>query len=86
MKPHGKFHMIDLDKIGGVPVVMRELLEAGLLDGDALTCTGRTLAENLEALDPPPPDGVVVRETDSPIHPQGGIVILAARSPQRVRS
>jgi dihydroxy-acid dehydratase len=76
MKPHGKFHMIDLDKIGGVPVVMRELLEAGLLDGDALTCTGKTLAENLESLDPPKPDGVVVRETDSPIHPQGGIVIL----------
>ena len=61
MKPHGRFHMVDLDRIGGVPVVMRELLEAGLLDGDCLTVTGSTVAENLDALDPPAPDGEVVR-------------------------
>ena len=76
MKPHGKFHMIDLDRIGGVPVVMKELLDAGLLHGDALTCTGLTLAENLAAINPPAPDGVVVRDIDVPIHAEGGIVIL----------
>ena len=47
MKPHGQFHMIDLDRVGGVPVVMRELLDAGLLHGDCLTVTGKTMAENL---------------------------------------
>ena len=56
-KPHGRYHMVDLDRIGGVPVVMRELLDAGLLHGDCLTVTGRTMAENLAALDPPAPDG-----------------------------
>src|SRR5487761_1942917 len=76
MKPHGKFHMIDLDRIGGVPVVMQELLEAGLLHGDVLTCTGLTLAENLATINPPKPDGVVVRDFDAPIHHEGGIVIL----------
>ena len=59
-KPHGKYHMVDIDGIGGVPVVMRELLEAGLLHGDVLTVTGKTMAENLDALDPPKPDGEVV--------------------------
>jgi dihydroxy-acid dehydratase len=75
-KPHGKYHMSDLDRIGGVPVVMRELLDAGLLHGDCLTVTGRTMAENLEALDPPAPDGEVVRVMDDPIHVQGGIAVL----------
>ena len=75
-KPHGKYHMSDLDRIGGVPVVMRELLDAGLLHGDCLTVTGRTMAENLEALDPPAPDGDVVRVMDDPIHVQGGIAVL----------
>ena len=60
MKPHGLYHMVDLDRIGGLPVVMKELLDAGLLHGDCLTVTGRTLAENLAALNPPPPDGKVV--------------------------
>ena len=60
MKPHGKYHMVDLDRVGGVPVVMRELLDAGLLHGDCLTVTGKTMAENLAALDPPAPDGDVV--------------------------
>ena len=53
MKPHGTYHMTDLDRIGGVPVVLRQLLEAGLLHGDCLTVTGRTMAENLAAIDPP---------------------------------
>jgi dihydroxy-acid dehydratase len=75
-KPHGKYHMADLDRIGGVPVVMAELLEAGLLHGDCLTVTGRTVAENLSALAPPAPDGDVVHVMDDPIHTQGGIAIL----------
>ena len=76
MKPHGKYHMTDLDRIGGVPVVMRELLDAGLLDGDCVTVTGRTVAENLAALDPPAPDGDVVHPLSAPIHTQGGLAIL----------
>ncbi|MBI5087457.1 MAG: dihydroxy-acid dehydratase [Actinobacteria bacterium] len=76
MKPGGKFHMSDLDRVGGVPVVMRHLLDAGLLHGDVLTVTGRTLAENLAELDPPRPDGVVVYPLDQPIHDEGGIVVL----------
>jgi dihydroxy-acid dehydratase len=76
MKPGGKFHMTDLDRVGGVQVVMKHLLDAGLLHGDALTCTGRTLAENLEALDPPAPDGVVVHTVDAPIDDEGGILVL----------
>src|SRR5215212_961557 len=76
MKPHGRFHMSDLDAVGGVAVVMRELLEAGLLDGDCLTVTGRTIAENLSALDPPAPDGRVVHPLSEPIHAEGGIAIL----------
>jgi dihydroxy-acid dehydratase len=75
-KPHGRFHMFDVDRIGGVPVVMRELLEAGLLHGDCLTVTGRTVAENLAAAPPPAPDGEVVRPIDRPIHVDGGIAIL----------
>src|ERR1700678_3888955 len=75
-KPHGKYHMSDLDRIGGVPVVMRELLDAGLLHGDCLTVTGRTMAANLEPLAPPAPDGEVVRVLDDPIHVQGGIAVL----------
>jgi dihydroxy-acid dehydratase len=77
MKPGGKFHMTDLDRIGGVPVVMQELLEAGLLDGDALTVTGKTVAENLAAYDAPKPDGVVVHPLSAPIHTDGGLNILS---------
>ena len=76
MKPHGKFHMVDLDRVGGVPVVLRLLLEAGLLNGECLTVTGRTMAENLAAIDPPGPDGVVVHPLEAPIHERGGIVVL----------
>lgn len=75
-KPHGKFHMSDVDRIGGVPVVMRELLDAGLLHGDCMTVTGLTLRENLEALDPPRPDGTVIYPLSSPLHEEGGIVVL----------
>jgi dihydroxy-acid dehydratase len=76
MKPHGKYHMTDLDRIGGVQVVMKELLDAGLLHGDCLTVTGKTVAENLAALDPPAPDGDVVHPLTDPIHTQGGIAVL----------
>jgi dihydroxy-acid dehydratase len=76
MKPHGRFHMTDLDRVGGVPVVMRQLLEAGLLHGDCLTVTGRTVAQNLAAIDPPAPDGEVVRPLARPVHAEGGIAVL----------
>jgi dihydroxy-acid dehydratase len=75
-KPHGRFHMVDIDRIGGVPVVLRELLDAGLLHGDCLTVTGKTMAENLAALDPPAPDGEVIHPLSNPIHVDGGIAIL----------
>jgi dihydroxy-acid dehydratase len=76
MKPGGKFHMTDLDRVGGVPVVMKHLLDAGLLDGDVMTVTGRTMAENLAAIEPPGPDAVVVHPLDAPLHPEGGLVVL----------
>jgi dihydroxy-acid dehydratase len=76
MKPHGRYHMVDLDRVGGVPVVMRALLDAGVLHGDCLTITGRTVAENLDALPPGGPDGRVVRPVDRPVHRDGGLAIL----------
>ncbi|MGH9152228.1 MAG: dihydroxy-acid dehydratase [Acidimicrobiales bacterium] len=76
-RPHGRYHMVDVDRVGGVPVVMRALLEAGLLHGDCLTVTGRTMAENLADLDPPAPDGSVVHPLSEPIHADGGIAVLA---------
>src|SRR5487761_2215521 len=76
MKPHGRFHMSDLDRVGGVPVVLAQLLEAGLLHGDCMTVPGRTMAENLADLDPPRPDGDVVHELSDPIHDRGGIAVL----------
>jgi dihydroxy-acid dehydratase len=75
-KPHGRFHMVDIDRVGGVPVVMKALLDAGLLHGDCLTVTGRTVAENLEALSPPAPDGTVIHGVGDPIHAEGGIAVL----------
>jgi dihydroxy-acid dehydratase len=75
-KPHGRYHMVDIDRIGGVPVVMRHLLEEGLIHGDCLTVTGKTVAENLAELDPPAPDGDVVHRVSDPIHDIGGIAIL----------
>jgi dihydroxy-acid dehydratase len=76
MKPHGKYHMTDLDRVGGVTVVLKMLLDAGLLHGDCLTVTGKTMAENLAELDPPAPDGDVVHPLSDPIHAQGGIAVL----------
>ncbi len=76
MKPFGRYVMTDIDRIGGVPVVMRALLDAGLLHGDALTVTGRTLAENLDLIAPPQPDGEVIRPLSAPIHRSGGLTIL----------
>ena len=76
VKPFGRHVMSDVDRVGGVPVVMKALLDAGLLHGDTLTVTGRTTAENLQALDPPDPDRKVLRPLTSPMHPTGGITIL----------
>src|SRR4051812_26590984 len=75
-KPHGQYHMVDVDRIGGVPVVMKELLDAGMLHGDCLTVTGKTMAETGGARAPPKPDGDVVHGLDAPIHVQGGIAVL----------
>jgi dihydroxy-acid dehydratase len=76
VRPAGRFVMSDLDRVGGLPVVMKELLDGGLLHGDAITVSGKTVAENLAALAPNPPDGDVVRPMADPIHPHGGTVIL----------
>ncbi len=75
-KPGGKYHMTDIHRIGGVPVVMKHLLDAGLFHGDVLTCTGKTMAENLADINPPQPDGDVVHPLSDPINAEGGINIL----------
>ena len=76
VKPFGQYVMTDVDRVGGVPVVMRALLDAGLLHGDCLTVTGKTMAENLADIAPPDVDGKVVRAMKEPIHKTGGITIL----------
>jgi len=76
VRPAGRFVMSDLDRVGGVPVIMKELLDAGLIHGDTLTVTGKTVAENLAEVSPPAPDGTVVRPFSDPIHPTGGTAIL----------
>ena len=76
LKPFGRYVMNDVDRIGGVPVVMKALLDAGLINGDCLTVTGRTVAENLAGIAPPDPDGKILRSLDNPIHATGGITIL----------
>jgi dihydroxy-acid dehydratase len=76
MKPFGKYVMNDVDRMGGIPVLMKALLDAGLLHGDALTVTGKTLAENLADINPPALDGEVIHTLDNPIHPTGGLTIL----------
>jgi dihydroxy-acid dehydratase len=76
VKPFGRYVMKDVDHVGGVPVVMRALLDAGLMHGDVLTVTGRTMAENLADLAPPDVDGKVLRAMSEPIHRTGGITIL----------
>jgi dihydroxy-acid dehydratase len=81
MKPHGKFHMVDLDRVGGVPVVMRMLAGEGLINVDCLTVTGRSVAENLERLGPPAPDGTVVHDFGAPIHSRGIVVLRGSLAP-----
>ena len=76
VKPFGRFVMTDIDRVGGVPVVMKALLDAGLLHGDALTVTGRTVAQNLADVPPPDPDGQVLRALSRPIYKTGGLSIL----------
>ena len=76
LKPFGKYVMNDVDRVGGVPVVMKALLDAGLLHGDALTVTGKTLAENLADMKIMPVDGEVIRTLDNPLHHNGGIAVL----------
>ena len=75
-KPHGAYHMVDIDRVGGVPVLMQMLLDDGLLHGDEITVTGLTVAQNLELLDVPGPDGDVIHSFDDPIHDIGGIAVL----------
>ncbi|MDO4241612.1 MAG: dihydroxy-acid dehydratase [Microbacteriaceae bacterium] len=76
MKPFGKYVTADFDRVGGMPVIMKALLDAGLIHGDALTVTGKTVAENLAELNPQPLDGKVVRTLDNPLHANGGLTIL----------
>jgi dihydroxy-acid dehydratase len=76
LKPFGKYVMNDVDRHGGVPVIMKALLDAGLFHGDVLTVTGKTMAENLEAMNLFPLDGKVIRNLDNPIHKTGGLTIL----------
>lgn len=76
LKPFGRYVMNDVDRVGGVPVVMKALLDAGLLNGECLTVTGKSMAENLADIAPPDVDGTIVRALNNPIHPTGGITIL----------
>ena len=77
VKPFGRYVMSDVDRVGGVPVVMSGLLDAGLLHGDCLTVTGKTVAENLADIDPPDPDGTILKASNDAIAPTGGITILS---------
>jgi dihydroxy-acid dehydratase len=77
VKPFGRYVMTDVDRVGGVPVVMRALLDAGLLHGDCMTVTGRTVAENLADIDPPDPDGDILYASKQPLASSGGITILS---------
>ena len=81
-KPGGRYHMVDVDRVGGVPVVLAELLAAGILHGDALTITGRSMGTELEALAPPRPDGVVIHPLDDPIHSAGIAVLHGSLAPR----
>ena len=76
LKPFGKYVMTDMDKVGGVPVVLRALLDAGLLHGDCLTVTGKTMAVNLKDVTPPDPDGEILKAISNPLASTGGITIL----------
>jgi dihydroxy-acid dehydratase len=76
LKPFGKYVMTDVDKVGGIPVILRALLDTGLLHGDCLTVTGKTMAENLKDIKPPDPDGEILRAVKNPMSLGGGITIL----------
>ena len=76
LKPFGKYVMTDVDKVGGIPVILRALLDAGLLHGDCLTVTGKTMAENLKDITPPDPDGEILKAVKDPLSLGGGITIL----------
>ena len=76
LKPFGKYVMTDIDRVGGIPVVLRALLDAGLLHGDCLTVTGKTMAENLAEITPLDPDGEVLHAIKSPVSTAVGITIL----------
>ena len=75
-RPYGRFSMVDIDRVGGVQAIVKEMLDAGLLNGDVLTCTGDTLAEQVARLDPPAPDGEVIHTVKSPYKPTGGLRLL----------
>lgn len=77
VKPFGRYVMSDVDRVGGVPVIMRALLDAGLLHGDCLTVTGKTMAENLADIEAPDPDGTILKASQEAIAPTGGITILS---------
>ncbi|MBM3688554.1 MAG: dihydroxy-acid dehydratase [Actinobacteria bacterium] len=77
LKPFGRYVMSDVDRVGGIPVVLRALLDAGLLHGDCLTVTGKTMAENLAAINPPDPDGQILHASNDALAASGGITILS---------
>ena len=76
VKPFGKYVMSDVDRVGGVPVILRALFDAGLIHGDTLTVTGKTMAENLRDINPPDPDGEILHASKNAIASSGGITIL----------
>ena len=76
MRPFGEYSMIDIDAKGGVQVVVKELLDAGMLDGSTMTCTAETLAEQVARLDPPAPDGDVIHAFATPFKDTGGLRLL----------
>ena len=76
VKPFGRYVMSDVDTVGGVPVILRALYDAGLIHGDCMTVTGKTMAENLEAIKSPDPDGVILYAVNNPVGGVGGITIL----------
>ncbi len=75
-RPYGKYSMVDIDAVGGVQVIVRELLEAGLLNGDVMTCTGETLSEQVKRLGAKSADGKVVYPVAKPYKPTGGLRVL----------
>ena len=76
LKPFGQYVMTDVDRVGGIPVVLKALLDAGLINGDCMTVTGKTMRENLESITPPDPDGAILHAVSSPFGGKGGITIL----------